>query len=296
MEWLLSFPHMDDERLRALKKVIDGAFRHFTSTYGDGFEAFFQPLQVFLNQSERFMTTTPWPIIIVLVALIAWFASRSGRIVLGCVFTLMAIGYLDMWTDTMKTLSMIFVCTVISIVIGLPTGIAMARSNRLRNLISPVLDVMQTLPSFVYLIPVVMLLGIGKVAGLIAVVVYALPPMIRLTNLGIRHVDAEMLECADAFGSSSWQKLKNVQLPLALPSIMAGINQTIMMALAMVVIASMIGVEGLGQPVLKAISNQYFTLGMFNGLAIVGIAVIFDRVSQAYGRRLQKHLERVHGH
>ena len=172
----------------------------------------------------------------------------------------------------------------------------MARSNRLQNLVSPVLDVMQTLPSFVYLIPVVMLLGIGKVAGLIAVVVYALPPMIRLTNLGIRHVDAEMLECADAFGSSGWQKLKNVQLPLALPSIMAGINQTIMMALAMVVIASMIGVQGLGQPVLKAISNQYFTLGMFNGLAIVGIAVIFDRVSQAYGRRLQKHLEMVHGH
>jgi len=296
MEWLLSFPHMEDERLRALKKTIDGAFRNFTSTYGDSFEAFFQPLQVFLNQSERFMTTTPWPIIILLVALIAWFASRSWKIVLGCVCTLLAIGYLDMWSDTMKTLSMIFVCTVISVVIGLPTGIAMARSNRLQNLVSPVLDVMQTLPSFVYLIPVVMLLGIGKVAGLIAVVVYALPPMIRLTNLGIRHVDAEMMECADAFGSSSWQKLKNVQLPLALPSIMAGINQTIMMALAMVVIASMIGVQGLGQPVLKAISNQYFTLGMFNGLAIVGIAVIFDRVSQAYGRRLQKHLERVHGH
>ncbi|MCX7081094.1 MAG: proline/glycine betaine ABC transporter permease [Pseudomonas sp.] len=279
-----------------MKKAIDGAFRHFTSTYGNGFEAFFQPLQYFLNQSERFMTTTPWPIIILLVALIAWLASRSWKIVLGCVLTLMAIGYLDMWSDTMKTLSMIFVCTVISIVIGLPTGIAMARSNRLQNLVSPVLDVMQTLPSFVYLIPVVMLLGIGKVAGLIAVVVYALPPMIRLTNLGIRHVDAEMLEAADAFGSSSWQKLKNVQLPLALPSIMAGINQTIMMALAMVVIASMIGVQGLGQPVLKAISNQYFTLGMFNGLAIVGIAVIFDRVSQAYGRRLQKHLEMVHGH
>lgn len=296
MEWLLSFPHMEDERLRALKKAIDGAFRHFTSTYGDGFEAFFQPLQYFLNQSERVMTTTPWPIIVLIIALISWFASRNWKIVLGCVLTLMAIGFLDMWTDTMKTLSMIFVCTVISIVIGLPSGIAMARSNRLQNIVSPVLDVMQTLPSFVYLIPVVMLLGIGKVAGLIAVVVYALPPMIRLTNLGIRHVDAEMLEAADAFGSSSWQKLKNVQLPLALPSIMAGINQTIMMALAMVVIASMIGVQGLGQPVLKAISNQYFTLGMFNGLAIVGIAVIFDRVSQAYGRRLQKHLEMVHGY
>ena len=136
---------------------------------------------------------------------------------------------------------------------------------------------------------------IGKVPGLIAVVVYAIPPIIRLTNLGIRLVDKDVLEAADAFGSSGWQRLKNVQMPLALPTIMAGINQTIMMALAMVVIASMIGVQGLGQPVLKAIANQYFTLGVFNGLAIVGIAIIFDRVSQAYGKRLQKHLEIVHG-
>jgi glycine betaine/proline transport system permease protein len=151
------------------------------------------------------------------------------------------------------------------------------------------------MPSFVYLIPVVMLLGIGKVPGLIAVVVYAIPPVIRLTNLGIRLVDKDVLEAADAYGSSSWQKLKNVQMPLALPTIMAGINQTIMMALAMVVIAAMIGVEGLGQPVLKAIANQYFTLGVFNGLAIVGIAIIFDRVSQAFGHRLQKHREIVHG-
>jgi glycine betaine/proline transport system permease protein len=140
-----------------------------------------------------------------------------------------------------------------------------------------------------------MLLGIGKVPGLIAVVVYAIPPVIRLTDLGIRLVDKDVLEAADAYGSSSWQKLKNVQMPLALPTIMAGVNQTIMMALAMVVIAAMIGVEGLGQPVLKAIANQYFTLGVFNGLAIVGIAIIFDRVSQAFGRRLQKHREIVHG-
>jgi len=150
------------------------------------------------------------------------------------------------------------------------------------------------MPSFVYLIPVVMLLGIGRVPGVIAVVIYAIPPMIRLTNLGIRMVDRDVLEAADAFGSSGWQKLKNVQLPLALPTIMAGINQTIMMALAMVVIASMIGVQGLGQPVLKAIANQYFTLGIFNGLAIVGIAIIFDRISQAYGLRLQKHREITH--
>jgi glycine betaine/proline transport system permease protein len=184
---------------------------------------------------------------------------------------------------------------VLAIVLGIPIGILMARSDRVQAVINPILDVMQTMPSFVYLIPVVMLLGIGKVPGLIAVVIYAIPPMIRLTNLGIRLVDKDVLEAADSFGSSSWQKLKDVQMPLALPTIMAGINQTIMMALAMVVIASMIGVQGLGQPVLKAINNQYFTLGVFNGLAIVGIAIIFDRVSQAYGKRLQRHLEIIHG-
>ena len=148
---------------------------------------------------------------------------------------------------------------------------------------------MQTIPSFVYLIPVVMLLGIGKVPGLIAVVIYAIPPMIRLTNLGIRLVDKEVLEAADAFGASPWQKLVRVQIPLALPNIFAGVNQTIMMSLAMVVIASMIGVTGLGQPVLKAISNQYLAMGLLNGLAIVALAIIFDRISQSYGKRLQSH-------
>jgi glycine betaine/proline transport system permease protein len=295
MDWLTKFPHMNDDSLRNLKKAIDEGFRAFTRAYGDLIEGFFEPLQFFLIHSERFMTRTPWPIILVLVALVAWFASRNWKIVAACIATLLAIGYFDMWDDTMKTISMIFVCTVLSIAIGIPIGIAMSRSDRLQNAVNPVLDVMQTMPSFVYLIPVVMLLGIGKVPGLIAVVIYAIPPMIRLTNLGIRLVDKDVLEAADAFGSSNWQKLKNVQMPLALPTIMAGINQTIMMALAMVVIASMIGVQGLGQPVLKAIANQYFTLGIFNGLAIVGIAIIFDRVSQAYGQRLQRHREIIHG-
>ncbi|MBX5153971.1 proline/glycine betaine ABC transporter permease [Rhizobium lentis] len=295
MDWLFSFPHIDDTSLRNLKKAIDEGFRGFTRAYGDGLEAIFEPLQHFLIWSERFMTKTPWPIILLLIAAVAWFASRNWKIVAGTVVTLLLIGYFDMWDDTMKTVSMIFVCTVMSIVVGIPIGIAMSRSDRVQSMVNPVLDVMQTMPSFVYLIPVVMLLGIGKVPGLIAVVIYAIPPMIRLTNLGIRLVDKDVLEAADAFGSSGWQKLKNVQMPLALPTIMAGINQTIMMALAMVVIASMIGVQGLGQPVLKAISNQYFTLGIFNGLAIVGIAIIFDRVSQAFGTRLQKHREVVHG-
>ncbi|NEJ19019.1 ABC transporter permease subunit [Rhizobium leguminosarum] len=295
MEWFYEFPHMDDDALRNLKKAIDDGFRTFTRAYGDAIENLFSPLQHFLIAADRFMTQTPWPIITAIILVIAWFASRSLKIVFGCLVTLLLIGYFDMWDDTMRTVSMIFVCTVLSIAIGIPMGIMMARSDRLQRIINPILDVMQTMPSFVYLIPVVMLLGIGKVPGLIAVVIYAIPPMIRLTDLGIRLVDKDVLEAADAFGTSSAQKLFKVQLPLALPTIMAGINQTIMMALAMVVVASMIGVQGLGQPVLKAIANQYFTLGIFNGLAIVGIAIIFDRVSQAYGKRLQKHREIVHG-
>lgn len=295
MDWFFDFPTMDGSTLRDLKKAVDDGFRAFTRAYGDSIESFFDPLLWFLVKSEKFMTETPWPIIVGLVALVAWIASRDWRVVLSSVGTLLLIGFFDMWEDTMKTISMIFVCTVLSIALGIPIGIAMSRSDRLQNMVNPVLDVMQTMPSFVYLIPVVMLLGIGKVPGLIAVVIYAIPPMIRLTNLGIRLVDKDVLEAADAFGSSSWQRLKNVQMPLALPTIMAGINQTIMMALAMVVIASMIGVQGLGQPVLKAIANQYFTLGVFNGLAIVGIAIVFDRISQAYGRRLQKHLEIARG-
>ena len=295
MDWLTKFPQMDDTRLRDLKKVIDEAFRGFTRSYGDAFESMFEPLRIFMVHAERFLVNTPWIVIFALIVGIAWAGSRSRKVVLATVVTMLLIGYFGMWEDTMKTIAMIFVSTFISIVIGIPIGIAMARWNRLQSVINPILDVMQTMPSFVYLIPVVMLLGIGKVPGLIAVVIYAMPPVIRLTNLGIRLVDREMLEAADAFGSSNWQKLKNVQLPLALPTIMAGINQTIMMALAMVVIASMIGVQGLGQPVLRAISNQYFTLGMFNGFAIVGIAIIFDRVSQAFGKRLQKHNEVIHG-
>ena len=283
------FPQIDDGLLRDLKRAIDEGFRGFTRAYGDPIEAVFEPLRLFLNWSENLLTNTPWPIIMLVAAALAWLASRSAKMVVGTILTLVVIGAFGMWEDTMETISMILTSTLLAIAIGLPIGILMSRSDRVQSVVNPVLDVMQTMPSFVYLIPVVMLLGIGKVPGLIAVVIYAIPPMIRLTNLGIRQVDGEVLEAADAFGSSRWQRLVKAELPLALPTIMAGINQTIMMALAMVVIASMIGVQGLGQPVLQAISNQYFTLGLFNGLAIVGIAILFDRVSQAWGRRLQKH-------
>lgn len=294
MNWLTSFPQLDDGFLRDFKRVIDDGFRNFTRDYGDLIEGFFSPLNHFLVWSENLLTSTPWPIILLIVAVLAWGASHNPRVVIGSIVTLVLIGLFGMWEDTMKTVSMIIAATLLSIAIGLPLGILMARSQRVQAILSPILDVMQTMPSFVYLIPVVMLLGIGRVPGLIAVVIYALPPMIRLTNLGIRQVDREVLEATDAFGSSAWQKLIKAELPLAMPTIMAGVNQTIMMALAMVVIAAMIGVQGLGQPVLRAISNQYFTLGMFNGFAIVGIAILFDRISQAWGKRIQKHREAGH--
>ncbi len=295
MTWLHEFPSLSGEALSGLRRGIDGAFRQFTREYGETLELLFLPLRDFLIGSERVLTQTPWPVVIGALAALAWLATRSWRITLSVVVTLAAIGFFGMWEDTMKTMAMIFVATVVSLVVGLPIGILMSRSDRLQRVVMPMLDVMQTMPSFVYLIPVVMLLGIGRVPGLMAVVIYAIAPVIRFTNLGIRLVDTDLLEAADAFGSSAWQKMRQVQIPLSLPTIMAGVNQTIMLSLAMVVIASMIGVQGLGQPVLKAISNQYFTMGMLNGLAIVGIAILLDRVSQAYGKRLQKHLEVVHG-
>jgi glycine betaine/proline transport system permease protein len=289
MNWFINFPELERGDLQAFRKSIDQGFKSFTRTYGESIESFFDPLLQFLIWLEKLLLATPWPLFILVVAALAWFASRSIKIVIGSAISLFFIGFLGMWEDTMSTVSIIVVCTLLCIGLGLPIGILMSRSDRAQAIVTPILDVMQTIPSFVYLIPVVMLLGIGKVPGLIAVIIYAIPPMIRLTNLGIRLVDKEVLEAADAFGASPWQRLTQVQIPLALPNIFAGVNQTIMMSLAMVVIASMIGVTGLGQPVLKAISNQYLAMGLLNGLAIVALAIIFDRVSQSYGKRLQRY-------
>ncbi|MBW3697794.1 proline/glycine betaine ABC transporter permease [Vibrio sp. T187] len=288
--WFSSFPEMERSDLRAIKKTLDGAYRDFSREYGELIESFFDPLLSFLVWFEKLLISTPWFIVLAVCTGLVYAASRSWKLALGCVVSLLLIGYFGMWEDTMRTLSIITVCTMVSIMLGIPIGIAMARSNKVQSVVTPLLDIMQTMPAFVYLIPVVMLLGIGKIPGLIAVVIYAIPPVIRLTNLGIRLVDKEVLEAATAFGANKKQRLWGVQLPLAMPTIMAGINQTIMMALSMVVIASMIGVKGLGQPVLKSITNQYFTLGLLNGFAIVALAILFDRASQAYARRTNAHL------
>ena len=289
MDWFFNFPSMERNDLREFKKSVDFTFTDLTRSYGADIEGFFEPLLMFLVWFEKFFINTPWPLIILMILVFAWFGSRSISVLVGTLISFLTIGYFGMWEDTMSTLAIILVATFLCISIGIPMGIAMARSNKIQALVVPILDIMQTIPSFVYLIPVVMLLGIGKVPGLIAVCIYAIPPIVRLTNLGIRLVDKDVLEASDSFGANYWQKLFGVQMPLALPTIFAGVNQTIMMALAMVVIASMIGVKGLGLPVLRAISNQYLALGLMNGLAIVVLAIIFDRVTQKFGLRMQKY-------
>ncbi len=294
-EVLCNFPAISDQTIRMARKTIDDGFKGLVREYADVIDVLVQPLQWFLNYLERLFTTSPWVLVLAVMLVVVYLASRSRAITIGTALAMSAIGLVGLWQDTMVTLAIVTVSTLIAILIGLPIGIVMARSNRVQGVVNPVLDVMQTMPSFVYLIPVVVIFGIGKVPGLIAVVIYAVPPMIRLTNLGIRLVDRDVLEAADAFGSSPGQKLWNVQIPLALPTIMAGINQTIMMSLAMVVVASMVGVGGLGKNTLQAINNQFFTFGFLNGFALVAIAIIFDRASQAFGKRLQKHSEVVHG-
>ena len=289
MEFFTQFPVMERVPLMELKKGIDLSFRLFSRKYGDAIENFFDPLLFFLVWLEKLLITTPWPIIIIVIGILAWFGSRSWKLVVGSAIAFMLIGYFGMWNDCMATVAIITVCTIICITVGIPIGVVMSKSDRVEKAIIPVLDMMQTIPSFVYLVPILMLLGIGKVPGLIAVCIYALPPVVRLTNLGIREVDKETLEACDSYGATPFQKLTTVQIPLSLPTIFAGVNQTIMMALAMVVIASMIGVKGLGVPILRAISNQYLALGLLNGLAIVALAIIFDRITQEYGRRIQKH-------
>ena len=289
MDFLTKFPEMPNEQFREMKKGIDASYKDFAREWGDLIDSMFEPLLKMLVFFEKTLIATPWPIFMIALLALTYWGSRSIKLCIGTFLAFVFIGYFRMWDETMSTIAIILTSVIMSVAIGLPTGIAMSRSDRTQSIVTPILDIMQTMPPFVYLIPIVMLMGIGKIPGLIAVVIYAIPPLIRLTNLGIREVDKEALEAADAFGATKRQKLFQVQLPLALPTIFAGINQTIMMALAMVIIASMIGVKGLGQPVLQSIYNQYFTKGVLYGLAIVIVAIVFDRVSQSYGQRIQKH-------
>lgn len=271
---------------RALRKTIDGSVDWLVTEYGDSFEALTHPFLSLLIWLEKMLQGTPWWLVIAIVSALTFATSRSWRMSAGMGALLFFIGALGLWNQGMQTLALMLVATGLSVIIGIPIGILMASYDRFRRIMLPVLDIMQTMPSFVYLIPVVMLFGLGKVPAIFATIIYAVPPLIRLTDLGIRLVDPDVLEASRAFGASRRQQLFGVQLPLAMPNIMAGINQTTMMALAMVVIASMIGARGLGQEVLMGINRLEVGRGLLAGLAIVALAILFDRITQSFGQRL----------
>lgn len=255
-------------------------------THGDSFEAAANALLAVLVWLERGLRGAPWWLVIAIITGLMLLGSRRVAISLAVGAALIFIGLLGMWDLAMQTLALMIVATVLAILIGVPIGILLAQSDRLRAATLPVLDAMQTMPAFVYLIPALLLFGLGKVPAIFATVIYATPPLIRLTELGIRLVDADVKEAVAAFGASRWQRLRMVELPLALPTILAGVNQTTMLALSMVVIGSMIGARGLGEEVLLGIQRLDVGRGMVAGLAIVALAVVLDRLTQAIGGRL----------
>lgn len=284
-----NFPDLFD--LKSASRAIDDAFTQIVGTYGKTLENIFMPVLKLLLAIEKSLLWLPWWVVLLALVALAWASSRSWKTVGLVAILVFGLGMLGVWDAAMATIALMLVSTVLAIVIGIPIGIVMSRSNAVQSLTLPILDIMQTLPIFVYLIPFVMLFGPGKIPALLATIVFAVPPVIRLTNLGIRQVDAETVEAVESFGAAPLQVLFSVQIPLALPTIMAGVNQTTMMALSMVVIASMIGAGGLGYQVLQGIQRLEVSRGLMAGLGIVFLAIIFDRIVQSYGRRMQKSLK-----
>ncbi|PID39235.1 MAG: choline ABC transporter permease subunit [Proteobacteria bacterium] len=251
------------------------------SNFSPFFDVMGAAILQFMLVVEKFFLWLPWPVLIIGTGILGWCVMDkwwSGLIMAAMLFFMGTLGY---WELSMRTLSLVTSAVIVSLAIGIPIGIVMSSSDTFDATIKPLLDGMQTMPSFVYLIPALMLFGLGKVPALFATIIYAVPPVIRLTNVGIREVSPSVVEAANAFGSSYWQTLFKVQLPLARPTIMVGVNQTTMMALAMVVIASMIGAKGLGFEVLLAINRIEIGRGFEAGLCIVFMAIIIDRLTYA---------------
>ena len=269
----------------SLETPLNNILANVVQNYGDVFRTISTvALTYLLLPIERLLTVIPPWLIIALVTVLAWFGVRKIWFALACGAGLFLIGAFGLWGALIDTFALLIVSVLVTVVIGIPIGIAMSGSKILRKIVTPILDVMQTMPSFVYLIPVLMLFGIGKVPALFATIIYALPPLIRLTTLGITQVNHEMVEAGRSFGSTHLQLLIWIKLPQALPSIMAGINQAVMMSLSMVVLASMIGAPGLGEDVLQSIQTLNIGQGLQAGTAIVIVAIIIDRITQAFGQ------------
>lgn len=264
----------------------------FTDFLATNFEFLFDFIFVISSNLIKGLESTlliaPWWLFIIITFLVGWYFTNLYGGILFSIF-LFLIGTFGLWTETMATISIILISVILSLLLGIPLGIWMAFNRVLSIMMRPILDAMQTMPSFVYLIPVIFFFPLGNVPAVIATIIYALPPVIRLTELGIRNVDKEVMESAQSFGATSFQMLVKVQLPQALPTIMAGVNQTMMMALAMAVVGSMVGAKGLGERVLYAINRIDISLGFEAGISIVFLAVIIDRITGGIANRLQKH-------
>lgn len=288
--WDTPFPSMNAlnescaalPKSRELTKGLEEGFLSIKDSLSVVLDPLTQPLSWALDGTLYGMLNTPWWIVIPVLLAVVFFVTKSWKLVGFVAGSLFLLAFIDYYRYAMETLSIIFVCAFICVLLGVPIGIAMSRSDMMQRLTIPVLDMLQTLPPFVYLIPLIFLFSVteSKLYG-IAIILYAIVPVIRLTNLGIRLVDKDVIEAADAFGMTSQQKLFKVQIPLALPNIMAGVNQTIMMSLAMVVIASLVSAPGLGVLVLQGIRNLELGVGLVAGLGIVILAVILDRVTKA---------------
>ena len=274
-------------RARDVTSGVEELFLSVKETLKWVFDPLTQPLSWALDGALWLFQQMPWFVLIPLMLMLAHYASRKTgvTVLVAAIFLFMA--FIDHYTFAVQTLAIIFVCTVLCVLFGVPIGIAMSKNGKFQKGMIPVLDMLQTLPSFVYLIPLIFLFSVteSKLYG-IAIIVYAIVPVIRLTDLGIRLVDRDVIEAADAFGMTSRQKLFDVEIPLALPNIMAGVNQTIMMALAMVVIASLVSAPGLGVLVLRGIRNLELGVGLVSGFCIVLLAIVLDRVSKATLERI----------
>jgi len=244
-------------------------------------------LGVIIGLFEDLLLWPPEFVVMIIVGLLVWYLA-SYQLAIFSFLGLVAIFGMNIWEPTMETVALALSGTGVSLLVGIPLGILASQSNAIERILRPILDFMQTLPSFVYLIPAVMFFGMGSVAALVATMIFAMPPAVRLTTLGIREVSAEMVEASRAFGSNRWQTLKDVQLPLALPTIMAGVNQCIMMALAMTVIASMIGGGGLGNVVLRSMQTLNIGMGAVGGLGIVILAILLDRLTENISKKVKK--------
>ncbi|GAA1160241.1 ABC transporter permease [Ornithinicoccus hortensis] len=261
---------------------IDTGFDWVKANFRDFFRAIADVIETSVETLADALTAPPALVVVVILALLAWLV-KDWKLGIGSLIGLAAVVGMDQWDNAMLTLSLVLIATLIALVIGIPLGIAAARWRRVSALVRPVMDLMQTMPGFVWLVPVVTLFGIAVPAGMVATIIFALPPAVRLTELGIRQVDAEVVEAGHAFGGTPRQILRGIQLPLAMPTVMAGVNQVIMLALSMAVIAGLVGAPGLGAEVISAISTLNIGLGFEAGLSVVALAIYLDRLTASVG-------------